>query len=140
MEETGKVVEVLDHLAKVELSTTDACATCGAKFMCHPTPGGTSVAVASNEVGARVGDLVRVRVDPRQSILTGFMLFIFPIVAFLAGFLVVRVATDREGYAVLTGVASLGLYFVLLKKLESLLSRRGVFRPRIREIVVPVDS
>jgi positive regulator of sigma E activity len=93
-----------------------------------------------NEVGAQVGDLVRVRVDPRQSILTGLMLFIFPIVAFLVGFLAASVATDREVYAVLTGVASLGLYFVLLKKLEGILSRRGVFRPRIREVVNPVDS
>ncbi len=140
MEETGKVVEILGSLAKIELNTTDACATCGAKFMCHPAPGGTSVTVASNEVGAKVDDLVRIEVDPRQSLLTGLMLFIFPIVAFIAGFLVLRLTIRHEGYAVLAGVASICLYFALLKKLESLLLRRGIFRPRIREIVNPVDS
>ena len=140
MEETGKVVEIAGSLARVELSATDACATCGAKFMCRSGSRGSSTTLASNEPGAKLGDLVRIEVDPRQSLLTGLMLFILPIVIFVAGLLVTRLMIRHEAYAVLGGLVFLILYFVLLKRVERWLVERGLFRAQIREVVNPVDS
>ena len=140
MEELGRVVDVHGRVAKVEFTSKEACAHCGARIMCHFTPSNAVLAEAFNDRGAEVGDLVRVEVDPKRSIFTGLLIFIFPIIVFMMAFLAVRTVAANEGYGVVGGVISLLLYFIFLKRLEHWLAHRGTFSPVVREIIKPADT
>lgn len=140
MEEFGRVVEVSGRVAKVEFTSKETCANCRARIVCHFAPGDKVFTEASNGVGAKVGDLVRVEVDPKRSIFTGLLIFIFPILAFIIVFLAVRGAVQSEGYGIVGAVASLVIYFLFLKKLESWFAKRGSFSPIVREIIEQANS
>jgi len=140
MEELGKVVEVHDRVAKVEFTSKEACAHCGTRMMCHFTAGNAVFTEAINDGGAQVGDLVRVEVDPKRSVFTGLLIFIFPIIVFMVAFLAIRAIARNEGYGVAGGVISLVLYFIFLKRLENWLAHRGTFSPVVREIIKPADT
>jgi len=139
MEEVGRVVEVHGDLAGVEFTAKEACATCGARVICHHGVGDRVFVNASNEKGAKVGDLVRVQVDPKRSLLTGVLLFIVPIVVFIFGFLIMKTTTRAEVYGILGGILSLVAYFFVLRRLERWVARRGSFRPIVREIIESKD-
>lgn len=140
MEESGKVVEVHGDLAKVEFTAKEACTSCGARGMCKLGAGGKVFTEALNEKSAKVGDLVRVEVDPKRSILTGLLIFIFPIIIFIAAFLAIRPISPNESYRIIGSGVSLVLYFILLKKLETWLVKKGSFMPVVREIIDRADS
>ena len=109
----------LKTLVANEFTTKEACAGCGSRLICHFTPGDSAFTEASNEAGAVVGDLVRVEVDPRRSVLTGVLIFIFPILVFIAVFAAARGIVEGESYRVLGGIICLVIYFIFLKKLET---------------------
>lgn len=136
----GKVVEVRGHVAKVQFTSKEACAHCSARIMCYFTPGDKVFTEAVNNEGARVGDLVRVEVDPKRSLFTGLLIFIFPIIVFILVYLALRTIVQNENYGVIGGVTSLVVYFVFLKKLETWFANRGSFRPIVRDIIEPADS
>jgi positive regulator of sigma E activity len=140
MDESGRVVEVCGGIARVEFTKKEACAGCGSRLICHFTPGDRAFTEASNEAGAEVGDLVRVEVDPRRSVLTGVLIFIFPIMVFIAVFAAAKGIVENESYRVLGGIICLVIYFIFLKKLESWFARRGTFRPVVRDVIESTRS
>jgi sigma-E factor negative regulatory protein RseC len=84
--ETGKILRKIDpHLADVEIRSTSACAKCG---VCHFNQSGLLSMEAKNDIGASVGDAVEIEIPEGRVILSSLMIFIFPIIAFFAGYLI----------------------------------------------------
>ena len=71
---------------------------------------------------------------------TGVLIFILPILVFIAAFAAARGIVESESYRVLGGLICLVVYFIFLKRLETWFARRGTFRPVVRDIIEPAGS
>ncbi|HID93164.1 MAG TPA: hypothetical protein EYP60_03610 [bacterium (Candidatus Stahlbacteria)] len=134
MEETGKVVGVDGELVRVEIEPKGACSHCAARAICNPA-GNKMYTEAVNEKGARVGDTVRLEMNPRSTILAAFLIFILPIIAFGIGFAILKLITKTDSISVLAGIGFLAIYFIFLKRLDERISRGRKFKPIVTEII-----
>ncbi|MGQ9632059.1 MAG: SoxR reducing system RseC family protein [bacterium] len=83
--EVGRVVEVRGDLARVEFNRRGACGNCS---ICTPLIGDMSkvAALASNPIGARVGDSVEVELTQGNIVAAAFIVYILPLIALFFGF------------------------------------------------------
>lgn len=128
-------MEVSGDTAKVELEKSEKCGHCGAKIMCHPGSDNKMCVEAINEIGAKIGDRVRIEVSPAISILATFILFVAPILAFLVVFTIVNILTKNENLAILSGFSGLILFFLFLIKINQKVAKNRRFHPVIKEVV-----
>lgn len=134
MEEVGKVINIFGELATVEIEPKGACGHCAAKAVCSPA-GDKMYTEAINEPGAEVGDTVRIEMNPGTAILSAFLIFFLPIVAFGIGFAIVSLVTKNENLGVLGGIGFSVVYFLFLRRLNRRLSKDRKFKPIVTEIV-----
>lgn len=135
MEEVGRVVELSGENAIVEFEDTEKCRHCGAQSICHQGPGGKMQTKAINEIGAAVGDRVKVALSPGMSVFIAFLLFVVPIIAFIIAFAIVRALTKSENFAIIGGFGGLIAFFLLLIRINQQAARRKEFKPIIKEII-----
>lgn len=135
MEEVGRVVEVSGDTVRVELEATERCSYCGAKILCHPGASNKMYIEAINEVGARLGDKVKIGIGTKVYFLSAFLLFIAPIVAFLVCFVVTRMLTGREDLAVVCGLGGVVVFFVWLVGVNRKVTKSKNFHPVVKEIM-----
>jgi sigma-E factor negative regulatory protein RseC len=121
MRETGIVISADGELVKVQMSRGERCEGCNA---CHTIGSNLMEVEAQNELGAKVGDVVEIYVEPAQLLSHSFILFIFPILMMIAGYFVVSYigkgrGASGEGYGIL-GAFSFLLLSLLVVKLYDL--------------------
>ena len=103
MKESGKVTRIIGPgLAEVEIKAISACAKCG---ICHFDRAGTLSIEANNDIGASAGDAVEIDIPEGSVVLSSFLIFIFPLVAFFVGFIFRGIAA---------GAVCLALYLTFL--------------------------
>ncbi len=84
MEHFGKVIEIQDNLARVQLAKSSHCAGCTACDMFDTS--GPKELKAQNEIHAKPGDFVRIEIAPSQVIGSSLLIFVFPIIAMMFGY------------------------------------------------------
>jgi len=85
LKESGKVIRIIgDGLVEVEIKASSGCAKCGA---CNFDRSGTMSMEAKNEIGASRGDVVEIEIPEGSVIFSSLLIFIFPIIAFFAGYI-----------------------------------------------------
>jgi sigma-E factor negative regulatory protein RseC len=104
MLEEGVIISTDGPTAEVKLLQKEACGKCGA---CTVFGSGEMGVVAVNDVGAKAGDKVKVEVSESAAISASFLIFIFPLLGFFAGYLIVRWALFSIGWA--SSAESLGI-------------------------------
>ena len=134
MEEIGKVVEVKGNSVKVELTPKGGCPHCPVKMLCHPG-GNKMYTEALSMGGVKVGDTVKVDMDPKNATIAALLLFILPIVAFISGFAITNLLTRNQNVALVVGVLVFVGSIVLLGKLDKKISKGHRFKPSIKEII-----
>jgi len=134
MEEIGKVVEVKDDSVKVELTPKSGCPHCPVRMLCHPGADKMYTEAVSAE-GVKVGDTVKIDMDPKNAIMAAFLIFILPIVAFILGFAITQLVTKKQSAALVGGVIMFSGSIVLLGKLDKRISKGRGFKPVVKEIV-----
>jgi len=103
VKESGKVTGIISPgLAEVEIKASSACAKCG---ICHFDRAGTLSIKANNDIGACAGDAVEMDIPEGSVVLSSFLIFIFPLIAFFAGFIFKGIAA---------GAVCLALYLIFL--------------------------
>ena len=103
MKESGKVTRIIEPgLAEVEIKASSTCAKCG---ICHFDQAGMLSIEASNDIGASAGDTVEIDIPEGSVVLSSFLIFIFPLIAFFVGFIF---------KGALAGAACLALYLIFL--------------------------
>lgn len=117
MEETGKVVSVNGRLAKVALEQQIQCGHCFMARLCQVHAKERNVE-AINEVGAGVGDKVRVVFSPRAVFWSSMLIFALPLISFLVGFTVFSLLLDSQGIPILAGFGFLAGYFLVLSRID----------------------
>src|SRR3990172_12833169 len=83
MSETGVVVGLHGDQAFVEMEASKECEACGA---CRYTKTGRMVATVTNSLNARIGDAVKIDIEPQMVLMAAFIVYIFPLAAFFVGY------------------------------------------------------
>jgi len=83
--EIGKVIEVQDGFAKVELAETKSCHTCGARLICQPQGSGKRILRLKNSLHAPVGSTVRIEQSDKNQLILGLMQYGLPTAGFVTG-------------------------------------------------------
>jgi len=134
--EEGIVIAVYDHMAKVRAIRSSSCDGCAAREICKPT-GGTEVIIeAINEIGASVGERVKISMQPGTLLKASFIAYILPLIGFLAGGIVGKWIGGTD-----TSAAILGIVFLVLTYggiwLYNKKGRREKYKPVIVAILTP---
>ncbi|MDI6839663.1 MAG: SoxR reducing system RseC family protein [bacterium] len=146
MEEVGRVIEISggctsgEKLAKVEIEPKGFCEKCTARMFCNPHGNKMVVeAVVGTRHGVslliKVNELVRIETSPKSTLLSAFLLFILPLVAFGIGFGVVKGIIGTETFGVIGGFVFLIAYLLCLKPLNTKIAKNTKFKPVITEIL-----
>ena len=83
--EIGKVIEVQDGFAKVELADTEGCHTCGARLICHPQSSGKRILRLKNSLHAPIGSKVQIEQSDKRQLILGLMQSGLPTAGFVIG-------------------------------------------------------
>lgn len=132
MRERGKVIETTGLSAKVSLQSSEACKTCSASYLCHPS-GKDRIIEAENSIAANIGDEVFIEISARSGFIALFLLFGLPIILGLTGLLIG--AQHSDTHSIFYGVAGLALGLIIAKIINNILSKKHKFLPRVVEIV-----
>lgn len=127
MRECGQVVAIEGRRVQVKVVRGDKCGECRA---CHAFGEGTGLIEADNAIGAGVGDLVEVEVNPKAVVRHSFLIFIFPLLLFLAGYALGRAlpwpqTLGAEGRGVVAAFLLLGFGFLLVRGYDRYYARSG---------------
>ncbi len=84
-EETGEVVATDGNVARVRVERGDGCTSCEHEHSCGMYGKGEMVLVATNRVGAKPGEKVRVALTTIGQIKASCILYLVPLVGLLIG-------------------------------------------------------
>jgi sigma-E factor negative regulatory protein RseC len=143
MEENGNVIRKDGERVVIRAARTGACESCASKKSCATAGGADSEVLveALDPVGAKVGDRVVFSVSAGSVLKAGALLYLFPILSFIAGVALGQSVFPRflPGYhpdlvSGIAGVAFLAAAFMFLKGFSVLSERGRSFRPRVLRV------
>src|SRR5574340_1253465 len=89
IEEEGIVMETHDGLARVSILAKSACEKCASAEICHPQ-GEESFMEASNPLGAKTGQKVKVVIAPQLYLKASIILYGIPSAVFIAAAIIAK--------------------------------------------------
>jgi sigma-E factor negative regulatory protein RseC len=140
--EYGTVVELKGRqIALVLCQKNSACQHCPSSGACQIGDDGKSMTVETfNQIGAEVGERVKVVTSTKHFLQSSFILYILPVIGLLIGAIAGQLIAENTGVAVdpkllsaLIGVAFLIGTFLCIRVGTRAL-KREVFMPRIIEV------
>ncbi|MGQ9629063.1 MAG: SoxR reducing system RseC family protein [bacterium] len=141
VEEVGTVIEARPGRAKVRIGRSVACGNCHA---CILGEGGKyMIAEVIDNLGASVGDTVRVAMEGKKVVTAAFLVYILPLLAMFLAFALGRSLAEALGYtgsAQSIGIALGLLFFAGSFALVYLLDRRARRGEAYRSKVVGILS
>lgn len=132
MIETGIIIKTNGKTATVRIDKAQACSHCKSKCI---ESNGSMVTEALNPIGANVGDMVRLEVNPKTALSASLMVFGLPLSAFFVGVLVANRLTDNQIYIMLVGFIMFLLTLIPVKAYDNYLKKSGVCSITITEII-----
>jgi len=140
IEEEGMVIETGDGTAKVAIMKKSACENCAASGVCHP--GEQEYMEASNPLGAKKGQKVKVVVAPQVYLKASIVLYGVPMVALVGGAIAAKNIAERSGsvansdlWAFLGGMCCLFVSFLFIRRYNKKVERTREYQPVIAEIL-----
>jgi sigma-E factor negative regulatory protein RseC len=133
--EQGTVVEVRDHQAKIELRPGDECAHCCAGFMCKSGNGGLRYFEVENAAEAQIGDVVEIYLPSQNVFLSAFLVYIVPLIALVAGYVIGKAASGSENVGIIAAVLALVAAYLSLRVVDSRVARASKWRPVMRRVI-----
>ncbi len=126
--------------AWVKTTRSSACASCSSKDACQGSGGGQEMEVeAINTADARVGDRIVLNVKTASLLKATFLLYVFPILAMIAGAVLgqavaVMRGSDPSGFSALFGFLFFGIAFIVIRIAGRRLSTNASYKPEIIKI------
>ncbi len=140
IEEEGVVADVIGDIAKVAVLTKSACEQCAQAGVCHP--GDQDFMEASNPLGAKKGQKVKVVVAPQMYLKASIILYGLPMAAFITGAIVSKNLAEKYGnaansdlWAFIAGTACLLLSFIFIRAYNKKVEKTQKYKPTIVEIL-----
>ena len=143
MEEQGVVIENKNRTVLIKARRSSACESCASQKTCHGGANDTEMLIeADNPVGARVGDHVIFTTSAGSILKAGMLLYLFPILSFIAGVVLGQIAATRffpkQNADLISGVLGavfLALAFIGLKVYSRFLEKNKSYRPQVLKVV-----
>jgi sigma-E factor negative regulatory protein RseC len=140
IEEEGIVVEVTGDIAKVSIMAKSACEKCSASGVCHP--GEQEYMEASNPLGAKKGQKVKVVLAPQVYLKASIILYGIPMTVFVASAILgknlgLRYGTEADSdlWAFIAGMASMVVSFLVIRMYNKKVEKTPQYKPMIIEIL-----
>ena len=146
--EYGTIVELKGRqIAVVICQKQSACKHCPSSGACQIGDDGKSMLVESfNQIGAEVGDKVKVVTSTKHFLQSSFVLYIVPVIGLLIGAIAgqliaenIQVGIEPQLLAALIGVAFMIGTFLSIR-IGTRALKREIFMPRIIELQAEPDT
>jgi sigma-E factor negative regulatory protein RseC len=141
IEEEGIVIETTGGLAKVAILAKSACEKCASSEVCHPQ-GEDSFMEASNPLGAKKGQKVKVVVAPQVYLKASIILYGIPMTVFVTAAIIGKNLAQKfsgeahsDLWAFLSGMALMVVSFFFLRRYNKKVERTQEYKPVIVEIL-----
>ena len=140
IEEEGIVAEIEGGIAKVAILKKSACESCAASGTCHP--GDQEYMEASNPLGAKKGQKVKVALAPQIFLKASIILYGIPVTAFIAAAIIGKklglrygMAANSDLWAFIAGMVSMVVSFVFIRRYNKKVEKTEEYKPVIVEIL-----
>ena len=141
IEEEGIVMETAGGMAKVSILSKSACEKCASSEICHPEGEG-SLMEATNPLGAKKGQKVKVVLAPQVYLKASIILYGIPMAVFVAAAIIGKnIAEQYAGeansdlWAFLSGTAFMTVSFFFIRRYNKKVEQTQEYRPVIVEIL-----
>jgi len=114
MEEEGVIIKLSGIYAHIKAKKSGACNKCSTKDACASLNETEVLLEAENTIGAMVGDKVVFTADTAAILRAGAMVYLLPLIAFIAGVVIGQVYTDMMPVDLNADLVSAIIGFVLL--------------------------
>ncbi len=142
MNQFGQVLEVQEgNSAKIKVRKHTACKNCGACGFLTKTDAEEVILEASNPIGAKIGEVVKISAEGKKVLLASLIVYIIPVIALVAAMYIgqqVAISMGREDFeliGVIAGLVAMAGVFVGIRFLDKKIEESQQFKPVITEIV-----
>lgn len=144
IEEQGVVIETRSDIAFISTERGSECDSCGSKSLCKPGEGEdmTMVVEAFNQVEAKVGERVVFTVGAATVLRAGMMLYLVPLLSFIAGVVVGQVFgskllpdTNIDLVSAVLGFVFVVISFVGLRIYGKRVETDNTYRPTVVRVI-----
>lgn len=134
MEESGIVIKTSGEKADVLLQRNLNCGGCS---HCHSTEDGTGMIAEVDKVpGLAYGDRVLLESTPVRQVTAGFLIFILPLIFFIAGYLFAeKIWINSELIALIFGIIFSSIPYIVIYFLRKFNEKKGTFDFTIKKII-----
>ncbi len=131
------VVSVHDDQAIVEMEASKECEACGA---CRYTSTGRMVTPVRNSLDARVGDTVKIDIEPEMVVTAALIVYILPIALFFAGYAIFMwlggvAGLSGETPGVIGGFVFLVVSFFAVRAVDQSAGVSRRYEPKMYDII-----
>ena len=127
MTETGVVKNISQGQAVVAIIRKSACGE-----SCKGCSGGCKLSEncvnATNEIGAKCGDVVVVETSTKGILSKAFIVYILPLIVFFAGYFISFALFDNEAAAALIDMVLFAVVFFILH----IFDKKGIFKTEVK--------
>jgi len=141
IEEEGIVMETHDGMAKVAVLAKSACEKCASSGVCHPQ-GEDSYMEATNPLGAKKGQKVKVVLAPQLYLKASMIIYGIPMAVFIAAAIIAKNLAVTYGseatsdlWAFCAGMACLVISFFFIRSYNKKVEKTREYQPVIVEIL-----
>lgn len=139
--EVAEVIETYSNRAKIRIRAGGSCQGCAIANVCLGGDTCKEIEVINN-IGAKVGDNVKIDIDGSASIFASFLIFIFPLIFLIAGIFVGSYLSNaffpkinKTLFTVSCSFIFLIISFLILYMLNKYFTKKKTFTPYIKEII-----
>lgn len=134
MVEIGKVCEIKNNLAKVEIIPLQSCRECPMEKLCLKVDEKRYIE-AINKINVQIGDKVKLYLPNKKFISNSFLIFLFPLIMLVIGAWLGDSIFNSQTLSIILGVSFLLITFFILRFVDKKLAKRKFFFPEIIEIL-----
>lgn len=136
--DTGKVLDVQDDYAIVELENKDSCKNCGLVSFCNQNSNEKVHLKILNTKNVKKDDRVEIQIKPSIKLLSHFYIFILPLlVIILSYFFAKNVLHLSEDIVAILSFSSLILSYFIIKYINSIYKKRQTLKAQITRLLTP---
>lgn len=133
--ETGKILEIEQGQASVELFQNDNCNHCGAQTACSVLGGGHRIIRMPIGPTYHVNDLIELSFESSTRIASAIIVFLLPVLTMVFGLAISVIKYgDTNKAAIFGSFGGLLIGFVLVWLINKLLAKKAVWNPVVRKI------
>lgn len=145
LEEEGTVIGIEEGYAIIQTERGSSCDGCKAKSSCHSmgdTEGSIMEMRAINDMGAKVGDRVKVAIDSVIFLKSSFLIYVLPLIVMISGGVIGESyaknnmpGADPDLVAGAVGISCLVISFLLIRLWSKSLEKKREYHPQIIRII-----